>query len=141
MRRAVLPLTRLWNESWSTPLPPCKKLSLRARVDRVIAGAIFERPGADVSDQPHEAVLTATVCHIIGGGAEKPARHSLPPPTYIASLAVVPESVPQVVAPQISIGLVFCFAVTPKDGNNAHRVPLPKPIADPLSPIALNDNS
>ena len=128
MRRAVLPLTRLWNESWSTPLPPCKKLSLRARVDRVIAGAIFERPGADVSDQPHEAVLTATVCHIIGGGAEKPARHSLPPPTYIASLAVVPESVPQVVAPKMSIGLVFYFTVTPNDGTDAPGMSSPKPI-------------
>ena len=105
-----------------------QEIVAQARVDRVLAGATFERPVADVSGQSDEAVITATICRVTGGGAEKPARRSLPPPTYIASLAVVPESVPQVVAPKMSIGLVFYFTVTPNDGTDAPGMSSPKPI-------------
>ena len=118
-----------------------QEIVAQARLDRFLADATSSLPVTDVSDQSYEAVITATVCRIIGGGAEKPDRRSLPPPPYIASLAAVPKSVSQVVAPKISIGLVPCFAVTPNDRNDALRVPSSKPIADRLSLIALIENS
>ena len=106
-----------------------REIVAQAGVDRVLAGANFERAFADVSGQPDEAVITATICRVTGGGAEKPARRSVPPPPYIASLAAVPKSVSQVVAPKMSIGLVPCFAVTPNDGTDAPGMPSPKLIA------------